>query len=88
LDITCLDVRVSLPLPEQLPERVDMVTMRALRLDAESAEALVARLAPGGLWLSWGGREHDLPEAVELVASHPLPGRDAGSLYVGAPRRQ
>lgn len=88
LDISCLDVRVSLPLPEQLPARVDVVTMRALRLDPASAETLAVRLAPGGLWLSWGGREPDLPEALELMTSHPLPGRDAGSLYVGAPRRR
>lgn len=88
LDITCLDARVAVPLPEGLPERVDAVTMRALRLDAASSEALVARLAPEGRWISWGGHSPDLPDGAELVEARPLPGRDAGHLYVANFRRR
>src|SRR6185295_3357454 len=67
LPCRCLNARVQAPLPAGLPESIDVITSRALRLDAETWRALAARLGEEGRVLLWTGeREPDLPP--ELVA--------------------
>jgi 16S rRNA (guanine(527)-N(7))-methyltransferase RsmG len=68
LPCRCLNVRVQVPLPAGLPESIDVITSRALRLDAETWAALAERLAPEGRILLWAGENNpDLPP--DLVAS-------------------
>jgi 16S rRNA (guanine(527)-N(7))-methyltransferase RsmG len=62
LPCRCLNVRVEVPLPAGLPESIDVITSRALRLDAETWGALAERLAPEGRILLWAGENNpDLP---------------------------
>lgn len=67
LPCRCLNARVQVPLPAGLPESIDVITSRALRLDAETWEALAERLAPEGRIFLWvGENDPDLPP--DLVA--------------------
>ena len=66
LPCRCLNVRVQIPLPAGLPESVDVITSRALRLDAETWRALAERLREEGRILLWAG-EHDPELPPELV---------------------
>jgi 16S rRNA (guanine(527)-N(7))-methyltransferase RsmG len=68
LPCRCLNVRVQIPLPAGLPESIDVITSRALRLDFETWGALAKRLTPEGRILLWVGENNpDLPP--DLVAS-------------------
>lgn len=76
LPCRCLNVRVRVPLPAGLPESIDIITSRALRLDAETWRALAARLREDGRLLLWAGEnDPELPPGlaacgeVKLVAS-------------------
>jgi 16S rRNA (guanine527-N7)-methyltransferase len=72
LPCRCLNVRVGVPLPRELPERIDLVTARAVRLDPEVLGALASRLTPQGRILLWVGEENpDLPP--NLVPDRELP---------------
>ncbi|HEV7517558.1 MAG TPA: RsmG family class I SAM-dependent methyltransferase [Thermoanaerobaculia bacterium] len=72
LPCRCLNARVGIPLPTGLPEAIDLVTARAVRLEAEVLEALASRLAPGGRILLWVGEDApDLPP--NLLPGHVLP---------------
>jgi len=57
LSCRCLDARVTASELPDLPETVDVVTLRALRLDAAAFERLASRLAPDARLLLWTGRE-------------------------------
>jgi 16S rRNA (guanine527-N7)-methyltransferase len=72
LPCRCLDVRVQLPLPTGLPESIDVITSRALRLSPEIWSALAARLDANGRVLLWVG-EHDPEMPPELVSCGGLP---------------
>jgi 16S rRNA (guanine527-N7)-methyltransferase len=75
LPCPCLNVRVSLPLPAGLPESLDLVTVRALKLGPELLAALACRLEPGGRILLWAGEDDpDLPRELQTTASLRLPG--------------
>ena len=77
LPCRCLNVRVGVPLPTGIPEEIDLVTARAVRLEPEVLGALASRLAPGGRILLWVGE--DAPE----LPSNLLPDRElplAGSV--------
>ncbi len=75
LPCRCLNVRVGSPLPPELPERIDVVTTRALKLPTEVLEALAGRLTPGGRILIWAGEaDPPLPPILELRGSRPLAG--------------
>ena len=56
LPCRCLNARVQTPLPEGLPEVMDLLTARALKLDAIVA-ALEPRLGKQGRIVFWGGGE-------------------------------
>jgi 16S rRNA (guanine527-N7)-methyltransferase len=77
LPCRCLDVRVQLPLPAGLPESIDVITSRALRLDSEVWGALASRLDANGRVLLWVG-EHDpeLPPDLTACGSLPLAGSE------------
>lgn len=53
LSVDCVNARVSSALPAGLPERIDHVTVRALRLGAAEMKALAERLGDGGSILLW-----------------------------------
>jgi 16S rRNA (guanine527-N7)-methyltransferase len=55
--IDCLLGTVDRSLPPGLPERIDVVTLRALRLPARAWQALASRLSDNARVLVWAGRE-------------------------------
>lgn len=61
-----LNARVVVPLPPGLPESIDVVTARALKLDPDVLAALAGRLADNGRVLLWVG-EHDPELPPDLV---------------------
>jgi 16S rRNA (guanine527-N7)-methyltransferase len=70
-----LNVRVGVPLPAGLPESLDVVTARALKLDREVLSALAARLGADGRILLWVGEDDpDLPPELSPSGSIKLPG--------------
>ncbi len=72
-----LNVRVSSPLPVGLPGSIDLVTVRALKLDVGVLGAFARRLSPHGSILLWAGDEvPELPEELLLQASFRLAGGD------------
>ncbi|MFY9819744.1 MAG: RsmG family class I SAM-dependent methyltransferase [Thermoanaerobaculia bacterium] len=76
LSCRCLNVRVRLPLPPGLPESLDVITSRALRLDSEVWGALARRLGTGGRVLLWvGENDPDLPP--DLVTCGAVKLRDS-----------
>jgi 16S rRNA (guanine527-N7)-methyltransferase len=77
LPCRCLNVRVASPLPDGLPESLDLVTVRALRLEVDVLDAFARRLAPGGSLLLWvGERDPELPSRLLPCASLRLIGGD------------
>ncbi|HEX2252017.1 MAG TPA: RsmG family class I SAM-dependent methyltransferase [Thermoanaerobaculia bacterium] len=82
LDCRCLNARVGHPLPdgplpEGLPAAFDVVTARAIRLDAATTGALLARLTPRGRALFWAGEaDPDLPGSARAATVARLPGSE------------
>ncbi len=77
LPCRCLNVRVRIPLPAGLPESVDVITSRALRLDAETWSALTARLREEGRLLLWAGeRDPGLPPGLAACGEVRLAGSE------------
>jgi 16S rRNA (guanine(527)-N(7))-methyltransferase RsmG len=77
LPCRCLNVRVHLPLPAGLPESLDVITSRALRLDATTWGALAGRLNAEGLLLIWAGEnDPELPSEIIPCGSIPLVGSE------------
>jgi 16S rRNA (guanine527-N7)-methyltransferase len=75
LPCRCLNVRVGVPLPAGLPESLDVVTARALKLDPKVLAALAERLSDGGRILLWVGEEDpDLPPELSPSRSLQLAG--------------
>lgn len=77
LPCRCLNARVALPLPDGVPERLDLVTIRALRLAPPVLAALAGRLSPAGRVLMWVGDEDPLlPPGLERAGELRLAGSD------------
>ena len=75
LPCTCLNGRVSLPLPEALPRTLDVLTLRALKLPRDVLDALGARCRPGARAFLWrGADEPDLPTGWRQIQEVPLVG--------------
>jgi 16S rRNA (guanine(527)-N(7))-methyltransferase RsmG len=75
LPCRCLNVRVGAPLPAGLPERLDVVTARALKLGPEVLAALAGRLGADGRILLWVGEEDpELPPELSPSGSIKLAG--------------
>lgn len=82
----CLDARVGSPLRAGIPEQVDVVTVRALKLDPEALAALAERFTPASRLLVWAGAEppatHGLFHPLREV---PLPGSERRRILELAP---
>jgi 16S rRNA (guanine527-N7)-methyltransferase len=75
LSARCLDARVAVPLPAAIPDEIDRVTMRAVRLPDAATAALAERLGPRGCFLYWAGADDPVPPAgFEVGRGHPLRG--------------
>ncbi|MFP3939685.1 MAG: hypothetical protein ACLF0P_05205, partial [Thermoanaerobaculia bacterium] len=75
LPCRCLGARVESPLPPGLPESIDVVTIRALKLPPDALEALASRLSKAGRVLVWAGAaEPEAPPTLERGREHPIPG--------------
>lgn len=86
LPCRCLGARVVSPLPEGLPGRIDVVTMRALKLPPEALGALAERLAPRGRVLIWaGGEPPELPSGLVIGGERPVPGSDRRRILEARP---
>jgi 16S rRNA (guanine527-N7)-methyltransferase len=83
LSCRCLNARVRLPLPPGLPESLDVITSRALRLDAEIWGALAGRLGTEGRALLWvGERDPGLPTNLVPCGEVKLAGSDRRRILV------
>jgi len=77
LDCVCLNARVGVPLPAGIPERIDLVTVRAVRLEPQETEVLTQRIVPSGRLLLWTtGEPSPLPPGFEIVARISLAGAE------------
>lgn len=71
LSCRCLNARVSARSLADIPDRVDLVTVRALRLEARTWSALLPHLAPGARVLLWSGEVAE-PPPPPFVAGRTL----------------
>jgi 16S rRNA (guanine(527)-N(7))-methyltransferase RsmG len=86
LSCRCLNARVRLPLPPGLPESLDVITSRALRLDAEIWGALAGRLGTEGRVLLWvGEQDPDLPLDLAACGDVRLAGSDRRRILILRP---
>lgn len=75
LPCRCLGARVESPLPPGLPERIDVVTIRALKLPPDALDALAWRLSGRGRVLLWAGAaEPEAPPSLERGRVRRIPG--------------
>ena len=73
LSTHCLNVRVGIPLPRELPREIDIVTCRAVSLPARLLEALT-EVSPRLRMLIWSGTKiPELPENCCVEREVPLP---------------
>jgi 16S rRNA (guanine(527)-N(7))-methyltransferase RsmG len=83
LSCRCLNVRVRLPLPPGLPESLDVITSRALRLDPDVWGALARRLGAEGRVLLWVGESNpELPPDLATCGDVRLAGSDRRRILV------
>ena len=77
LSCTCLDARVGDPLPEGVPQAIDLLTARAIRLPAAHLALLLDRLTPAGRALFWAGAaDPELPAGWVASTLARLPGSE------------
>jgi 16S rRNA (guanine(527)-N(7))-methyltransferase RsmG len=77
LPCRCLNVRVAFPLPAGVPEELDLITVRALRLEAPVFAALAGRLSAAGRVLMWVGEDDPpLPAGLHQAGEIRLEGSD------------
>jgi len=77
LSARVLAARVAAASRPLLPEAIDLLTVRAVRLDSGLFAALSGHLAPGAELLAWSGAEPpSVPEGSRLLDELPLPGSD------------
>lgn len=78
LPIHCLNARVGVPLPGELPPRLDVVAIRALKVARRVLAALAHRLTRDGRILLWLGAETpQLPRELTVGRERPLGGSEA-----------
>ena len=81
LSCRVLNARVAAPLPAGLPDALEVLTMRALRLPPATLDVLAERVVPGGRLLFWAGQEAvALPAGWRVAAQLPLRGAHARRL--------
>ena len=71
LSCRCLNARVSERSLADIPDRIELVTVRALRLEGRVWSALLPHLAPGARILLWSGETAESPPAP-FVAGRTL----------------
>lgn len=77
LPCRCLNARVGVPLPAGLPESIDLVTARALKLEPDILQAFAGRLRPRGRILLWvGEKDPELPPGLTPGGSVKLEGSE------------
>ncbi len=77
LPCRCLDARVEDPLPPGFPERIDVVTVRALKLSPDLLGALGGRLTGRGRILVWVGEaEPELAPGLVLGRTREIAGSE------------
>jgi 16S rRNA (guanine527-N7)-methyltransferase len=77
LPCRCLNARVQFPLPAGLPESIDVLTARALKLPPEILGALARRMGPEGRFLLWvGEKDPEIPPDLSPVDSVKLEGSE------------
>ena len=77
IDVHCVHGKVEQNLPDGLPQRIDLVTIRALRLSMSAWEGLVSRLSPEGHVLVWAGSASpELPDSLCLRDQQRSPGAE------------
>ena len=77
LPCRCLNARVAAALPPELPEEVDFVTLRAVKLPPAALVALLGRLGPEGAMLWWRGAESlEPPAGWRATRQIALPGSE------------
>src|SRR5690606_25472245 len=77
LRVTLSDARVEASRPTSLPEALDLVTVRALRLPPPTWAAIADRLGGAGRLLLWTGDEpQPLPARLTSGRQLRLPGSD------------
>jgi 16S rRNA (guanine527-N7)-methyltransferase len=81
LRVTCLNARVRSPLPPGFPPAIDVVTVRAVRIDASLLEPLLPRLSARGRVLCWVTEAPDRVGDLVLAGRVPLGGARAIAIY-------
>jgi len=74
LQVRCLNARLASPPPQGLPKPIDVVTVRAVRIDSRLLAAVVPLLSEHGRVLLWATARADAPTDLELVAERSLAG--------------
>ncbi|MEO8504207.1 MAG: RsmG family class I SAM-dependent methyltransferase [Acidobacteriota bacterium] len=75
LPVHCLNARVTKPLPPGLPLTIDVLTVRAVRVDSQLIDPLMPRLSPHARVLLWSGEDVPrLSDAWELTGEVGLGG--------------
>lgn len=91
VSLEVVDGRVDLVLPEGIPQELDCITVRALKLETEVLTTVAKRLAVDGEFLFWTGREAPpVPGDWHLARELPLSGRETRILgfRLPAPERE
>ena len=86
LSCHCLDTRADADLPSDFPHDIDVLTVRALKLDPEVWAAVAGRFSKRGRILRWGAG--DPPEELEdwkVGRRVRLPGRERWILELKVP---
>ncbi|HYG65905.1 MAG TPA: RsmG family class I SAM-dependent methyltransferase [Thermoanaerobaculia bacterium] len=77
LPCRCLNARVQLPLPAGLPDCIDVLTARALKLPPEILGAVARRMGPEGRVLLWvGEKDPEIPPDLAPADSVKLEGSE------------
>lgn len=83
LQATCLSCRVDRPLPAELPEQVDSISLRAVKLSLPVWQSLASRYGSGVSALVWAGpTDPELPEVWQLQHEQLLPSGGGRRLLV------
>ena len=83
LSAICLDCRIERDLPAELPEQVDSLSLRAVKLPPPVWRSLASRYGSGVRALVWAGpTDPELPGVWQLLAERQLPSGGGRRLLV------
>lgn len=74
LQVRCLNVRLQTPPPQGLPVPIDVVTVRAVRIDSTLLTPVLPLLAPQGRILVWATAAPATLDGLALGGEHRLAG--------------